>query len=226
MSLRYCTAKCQNKFVCICNFCLSPVKSGWQVLFWGVINVSISVCLWFHYSVHLSVHAPKRFNLLQIKTKMSVDAPFIAPPHSEGWTVKVQVKNAKMLESFFGCNSTAHSLIYFKYIPQYSRSWGGYHCCVLHCRVSCKTNLLSIITPKYQVIQHVMVHVETTQRKLDISVHFHTKVEVPPKSFQVQTQYLSQNKSPKNIMNALLLAVNITFSHLCTSITIINKSTV
>jgi len=35
---------------------------------------------------------------------------------------------------------------------------------------------------KYQGVQHIVIHVKTIQRKLDVSVHLHSEIEVPSES--------------------------------------------
>jgi len=48
---------------------------------------------------------------------MFLDRASVVPLHFEAWS-RVQVKDAKMTNSFFGCNFAACGPIEFKYTPQ------------------------------------------------------------------------------------------------------------
>jgi len=101
--------------LCFCN-CSPPVWLG--VLYLGATLGSVHGCVcllvlkgqgrWSENGVIVFPCCSAANNLSYLKYKPK------CPSHFEGWTVSVQVKDAKMLKSFFGRNSTACNPSYFK----------------------------------------------------------------------------------------------------------------
>ena len=44
----------------------------------------------------------------------------------------------------------------------------------------------------YQIVEHIFVHIKSTNGKVDIGIHLHPEIGTPAKSLQMQTQNLKE----------------------------------